>query len=55
MDGSYEFTAKITDLGNAGYGRQVGTSRVRFLDGSSIEWEYPFMKISGLMFGKRTV
>ena len=54
MDGSYEYTARVTDLGNSGYGRQVGSNRVKFTDGSSIQWEYPFMKISGLMFGKRT-
>ena len=29
-------------------------NRVKFADGAEIEWEYPFMKISGLMYGKRT-
>jgi hypothetical protein len=31
----------------------VGKNRVRFLDGTYIEFEYPTMKISGLLFGKR--
>ena len=54
LEGSYEYTAKVTDLGNSVTGRQVGKNRVRFADGSVIEWEYPVMKISGLLFGKRT-
>ena len=30
FEGSYEFTAKITDLGNSVTGRQVGKNRVKF-------------------------
>jgi len=44
----------VTDLGNSVTGRQVGKNRVRFANGSFIEWEYPLMKIQGLLFGKRT-
>jgi len=54
FEGSYEYTAKVTDLGNSVTGRQVGKNRVRFPDGSYIEYEYPFMRINGLLFGKRT-
>lgn len=54
LEGSYEYTAKVTDLGNSVTGRQVGKNRLRFADGSFVEWEYPFMKIQGLLFGKRT-
>ena len=54
FEGSYEYTARITDLGNSATGRQVGKTRVRFQNGGYIEFEFPFMKISGLLFGKRT-
>ena len=54
VEGSYEYTAKVTDLGNSVTGRQAGKNRVHFRDGTVIEWEYPVMKISGLIFGKRT-
>jgi hypothetical protein len=54
FEGSYEYTAKITDLGNSVTGRQVGKNRVWFQDGSVIEFEYPVMKINGLLFGKRS-
>lgn len=54
FEGSYEYTARVTDLGNSVTGRQIGKNRVRFTDGSYVEWEYPVMKISGLLFGKRT-
>ena len=55
FEGSYEYTAKLTNLGNSVTGRQVGKNRVHFPDGTIIEYEYPFLKINGLMFGKRTV
>ena len=45
----------MTDLGNAGAGRQIGKNRIRFIDGSLIEYELPGMKVSGLIFGKRSV
>jgi hypothetical protein len=54
FEGSYEYTARVTDLGNSVTGRQIGKNRVRFLDGTVIEFEYPVMNISGLIFGKRT-
>ena len=54
FSGSYEYTARVTDLGNSVLGRQVGKNRVRFRDGLTVEWEYPTMKISGLVYGKRT-
>lgn len=54
FEGSYEYTAKVTDLGNSVTGRQIGKNRVRFQDGSYIEFEYPTMKIYGLLYGKRT-
>lgn len=55
FEGSYEYTAKLTNLGNSVTGRQVGKNRVHFQDGTIIEYEYPFLKINGLMFGKRTI
>ena len=54
-EGSYEYTARVTDLGNSGIGRQIGKNIIRFTDGTIIEFELPIMKISGLIFGKRTV
>ena len=54
MYGSYEYTAKVQDLGNSIKGRTCGKNCVKFRDGSVIEFEYPFIKINGLMFGKRT-
>ncbi|CDW82058.1 oxysterol binding family protein [Stylonychia lemnae] len=54
LEGSYEYTARVTDLGNSVTGRQIGKNRVKFQDGSFVEWEYPVMRISGLIFGKRT-
>jgi len=36
-------------------GRQVGINRIHFSDGTIIEYEYPFLKINGLMMGKRTI
>lgn len=54
FEGSYEYTAKITDLGNSVTGRQVGKSKVWFKDGSHIEFDLPTMKIYGLLYGKRT-
>ena len=53
--GSFEYTAKLTDFGNSALGKQVGKSYIEFRDGSKISFEYPFMKIGGLLFGKRTV
>ena len=53
FEGSYEFTGRMTDLGNAATGRSIGKNRVNFNDGSCIEFEYPAFKISGLLFGKR--
>ncbi len=41
-------------MGNSVTGRQVGKNRIRFRDGTFIEYEYPIMKIAGLIFGKRT-
>jgi hypothetical protein len=32
----------------------VGKNRVHFIDGTFIEFEYPTMKIAGLLYGKRT-
>jgi hypothetical protein len=53
--GSYEYTAKLTDFGNSVTGRQQGKNYIEFLDGTKISFEYPFMKIGGLLFGKRTI
>jgi hypothetical protein len=53
--GSYEYTAKLTDLGNSATGRQVGKNIIEFIDGTKITYEFPFMKIGGLLFGKRTI
>lgn len=53
--GTYEYTAKLTDFGNSVTGRQVGDNIITFADGSTIVYQFPFMKISGLLFGKRTV
>jgi hypothetical protein len=53
--GSYEYTAKLTDFGNSAVGRQVGKNWIEFKDGSKIVFEYPYMKIGGLLFGKRTI
>jgi hypothetical protein len=53
--GSYEYTAKLTDFGNSATGRQVGNNYIEFADGSKIVYEFPFMKIGGLLFGKRTI
>lgn len=55
FEGSYEYTAKLTNLGNSVTGRQVGKNRVHFQDGTIIEYEYPFLKINGLMMNKRTI
>lgn len=53
--GSYEYTAKLTDFGNSVTGRQVGKNFIEFKDGSKIIYEFPYMKIGGLLFGKRTI
>lgn len=53
--GSYEYTAKLTDLGNSAAGRQVGKNYIEFPDGTKISYEFPYMKIGGLLFGKRTI
>lgn len=53
--GSYEYTAKLTDFGNSVTGRQIGKNHIEFNDGTKITFEYPFMKIGGLLFGKRTI
>lgn len=55
FEGSYTYTAKLTNLGNAVRGRQVGINRVHFQDGTVIEYEYPFLRINGLMINKRTI
>ena len=55
FEGSYTYTAKLTNLGNAVRGRQVGKNRVHFQDGTIIEFEYPFLRINGLMINKRTI
>ena len=54
-EGSYEYTAKLTNLGNSARGRHVGPNRIYFKDGSMIEYQYPFIKINGLLMGKRTM
>ena len=54
-EGSYTYTAKLVRLGNAVRGRQVGMNRIHFKDGSTIEYEFPFLKINGLMINKRTI
>ena len=53
--GSYEYQAKLTDWGNSARGRQAGMNHIEFKDGTKISYEFPFMKISGLLFGKRTI
>lgn len=53
--GSYEYSAKLTDFGNSVTGRQAGPNVVEFPDGAKIIFEFPYMKIGGLLFGKRTV
>ena len=53
--GSYEYTAKLTDFGNSATGRQVGKNYIEFKDGTKIVYEFPYMKIGGLLFGKRTI
>lgn len=55
FEGSYMYTAKLVKLGNSVRGRQVGKNRVHFRDGTIIEFEYPFLKINGLMIKKRTI
>lgn len=53
--GSYEYVAKLTDFGNAAAGRSVGKNYIEFQDGTKIVFEYPHMKLGGLLFGKRTI
>ncbi|CAI2382818.1 unnamed protein product [Moneuplotes crassus] len=53
--GSYEYTAKLTDFGNSATGRQIGKNYIEFPDGTRIDYEFPYMKIGGLLFGKRTI
>lgn len=55
IEGSYTYTAILVNLGNSVKGRHSGTTRVHFKDGSIIEFEYPFLRINGLMIGKRTI
>lgn len=43
------------DLGNAMLGKYRGKCKIHFPDGSMIEYEVPFMKLSGLLFGKRVL
>eukprot|EP00343_Euplotes_focardii_P003461 CAMPEP_0205813780 /NCGR_PEP_ID=MMETSP0205-20121125/18569_1 /ASSEMBLY_ACC=CAM_ASM_000278 /TAXON_ID=36767 /ORGANISM="Euplotes focardii, Strain TN1" /LENGTH=233 /DNA_ID=CAMNT_0053096471 /DNA_START=1883 /DNA_END=2581 /DNA_ORIENTATION=- len=54
-EGSYTYTAKLTNLGNSVRGRQVGINKITFIDGTVITYEFPFLKINGLMFNKRTI
>jgi hypothetical protein len=53
FSGSYEYRAKLTDMGNSVSGRQEGKSKVVFPDGTTIEIELPSLKIYGLLYGKR--
>jgi hypothetical protein len=55
FEGSYMYTAKLISLGNAVRGRQVGKNRVHFKDGTIIEYEFPFLRINGLIISKRTI
>jgi hypothetical protein len=53
--GSYEYRAKLADLGNSTIGTIAGTSTIEFADGQQISWEFPNLKIGGLMLGNRTI
>ena len=55
LEGAYEYQAKVTELGNTVVGRYNGKNRIHFLDGTVIEYEYPSVRISGLLVGKRTI
>jgi len=54
-EGRFEYKVKVCDLGNAIRGRQVGENRVIFKDGSVIKFQYPTMKLTGLLYGQRTL
>lgn len=54
-EGTFVFTGKMASLGNALVGRQGGKNRVHFRDGTVIEFEYPFLKMGGILYGKRTL
>ena len=51
--GHWEFTAKVTDLGNGALGTQKGSVNVQFLDGTIIKYIQPSVKLYGILFGKR--
>lgn len=55
FEGSYMYTAKLISLGNSVRGRQVGKNRIHFKDGTIIEYEFPFLRINGLIISKRTI
>ena len=55
MSGYYEFTANLCDFGNGVEGRFSGPNRIKFSDGSNIEFWFPIMKVSGLLFGERAI
>jgi|LauGreDrversion4_2_1035121.scaffolds.fasta_scaffold288987_1 hypothetical protein len=54
-EGTFIFQGKIGNLGNALIGRQGGKNRVHFLDGTVIEFEFPFLKMGGVLYGKRVL
>lgn len=45
----------MADLGNSLLAKYRGKTSVKFQDGSSIEFELPTMKLTGLLFGKRVI
>jgi len=55
MHGSYEYVAKMADLGNSVSGGSRGYNKCEFNDGTTIHYDYPTMAINGLIMGKRTV
>ena len=55
MSGYYEFTGSLSEFGNGVEGRASGPNRILFQDGSAIEFWFPQIKISGLLFGERAL
>ena len=51
--GSYLIDIKVVDLGNSLLGCPAGNNKVLFRDGTTIEYEYPQYKCTGLIYGKR--
>lgn len=53
IHGYYEYKAKLK--GNIVIGKQAGPSVIEFSDGEVVEWVQPEAKLSGLLWGTRTL